>query len=192
MNPRISVWNIKMIISRENLVELLDMDLELEITGAIQCINHSVMLTGVACGDIARVLRIYAHKKIDHAITLADQITYFGGFPSIRVGKVHISTDNEEMLLFDFEDREDAIRRYRIRIEQAEQLKEMELSRRLRMILRVEQQYAMHLKKQVFAGTRANEGTNLSSMNACDFSQQWAENAAKVPIRNKKKNCNES
>lgn len=180
-----------MIISRENLVELLDMDLELETTGAIQCINRCAMLTGVACGDIARVLRIYAHKKIDHAIMLADQIKYFGGFPGIRVGKVQASMDNEEILLLDFQDREDAIRRYRIRIEQAEQLKEMELSRRLRMILRVEQQHAMYLKKQVCVGARANEGTNLTLMNACDFSQQWAENAAKVPIRIKKQNSAE-
>jgi len=181
-----------MIISQENLVELLNMDLELETTGAIQCINHSAMLTGVACGDIARVLRIYTYKKIEHAITLADQIKYFGGFPSIRVGTVHTSTDNEEMLLLDFEDRQDAIQRYRIRIEQAEQLKEMELSRRLRMILRVEQQHAMYLKKQVGAGARATEGTNHTSMNACDFSQRWAENAAKVPIRFKKQNYTES
>ena len=78
-----------MIISRENLVKLLTMDLELEMTGTIQCINHSAMLTGVACRDIARVLRIYAHKKIDHAIMLADQIKYFGGLPGTGVGKVH-------------------------------------------------------------------------------------------------------
>lgn len=176
-----------MIISQENLIELLNMDLELETTGAIQCINHAAMLTGIACGDIARVLRIYTYKKIDHAIILADQIKYFGGFPSTKVGKVHTSMDNKEMLLLDFEDREDAIQRFRIRIDQAEQLKEMELSRRLRMILRVEQQYAMHLKKQVCAGARSSEGTNLTSMNACDFSQRWAENAANVPIRIRKK-----
>ncbi len=172
-----------MVISRENLVALLNMDLELEITRAIQCINHSVALTGFAYGDIARELKIYTHKKIDHAVTLADQIKYFGGFPDIKVGKVHTSTDNEEMLLFDFEDSEDAIRRYKIRIEQAEQLKEMELTRRLRMILRVEQQHAMYLKKQVCVGARINEGSTLTPMDASYFSQQWAGNAAKVPIR---------
>lgn len=179
-------------ISQDNLVELLNMDLELETTGAIQCINHAAMLSGVAFGDIARTLRMYTYKKIEHAIILSDQIKYFGGFPSIKVGKVHTSTNNEEMLLLDFEDREDAIQRYRIRIEQAEQLKELELSRRLRMILRVEQRCAMHLKRQVCAGTRTNEGTNLITMNAGDFSQQWAQNAAKVPIRIKKKHYPES
>jgi len=175
-----------MIITRENLVELLAMDLELETTGAIQYINHSAMLTGIAYENIIDKLRIYTYEKIRHAMTLADQIKYFGGFPDIRVGKVHTSADNEEMILFDFDDEEDAIQRYKIRIEQAEQLKEMELSKRLRTILRVEQQHAMYLKKKVCATPRQASGTNLTTIDSCDFSQVWAEKAARVPIRVKK------
>lgn len=175
-----------MIISRENLVDLLTMDLELETTGAIQYINHAAMLTGAAYENITDKLRIYTYEKIKHAMTLADQIKYLGGFSDIRVGKIHTSGDNEEMILFDFVDEEDAIQRYKIRIGQAEQLKEMELSKRLRTILRVEQQHAMYLKKKVCGTTRQTRDTNLITIDPCDFSHVWAEKAARVPIRVKK------
>ncbi|RQV97249.1 hypothetical protein EH221_03960, partial [bacterium] len=78
---RFLVRSVKMIISRENLVDLLTMDLELETTGAIQYINHAAMLTGAAYENITDKLRIYTYEKIKHAMTLADQIKYLGGFP---------------------------------------------------------------------------------------------------------------
>jgi bacterioferritin len=175
-----------MIIVRENLVELLNMDLELETTVALQYINHAAMLTGVAYGNITNVLRVYAHEKIEHAMALADQIKYLGGIPSVRVGIIHISGDNKEMLMSDFDEEEDAIQRYKIRIEQAEQLKEMELSKWLRTILRVEQQHAMYLQNQLCVRANEGEGLNLTTIDACDFSQVWAEKAVNVPMRIKK------
>ena len=175
-----------MIVARENLTALLNMDLELEMAGAIQYINHAAMLTGVACDNIIAALRVYTYEKIEHAMILADQINYLGGFPSLRVGSVHSSDENEEMLLFDFEDAEDAIRRYKIRIAQADQLQEMALSNQLRTILAEEQRQAMYLKKLVCAGARKTEDSALAPMDPCDFSQVWAERAARVPVRIKK------
>jgi bacterioferritin len=51
------------------------------------------------------------------------------------------------MLRQDLDGEEDAIRRYKIRIEQAEALKEFALSQHLRTILAMEQEHAMDLQQ---------------------------------------------
>jgi bacterioferritin len=51
------------------------------------------------------------------------------------------------MLRQDLDGEEDAIRRYKTRVEQAEQLKEFALAQQLRAILAMEQEHAMDLKQ---------------------------------------------
>jgi bacterioferritin len=135
----------EMEITQEKLIELLNMDLELEYSAAIQYINHAAIMTGAAYGDIIKELKIHANEEIQHAIILSDQIDYLGEMPSVNVGKIRTSKDNEEMLRQDLDGQEDAIRRYKTRIEQAEQLKEFALAQQLRNILATEQEHAMDL-----------------------------------------------
>ena len=136
-----------MAVTMEKLIDLLNRDLELEYSAAIQYINHAAVMTGAAYGDIIKELKIHANEEIQHAMTLADQIDYLEGAPSINVGKIRTSMKNEEMLQQDLEDEEDAIKRYKMRIEQAEQLKEFALAQQLRNILAVEQEHAMDIKQ---------------------------------------------
>jgi len=131
----------------EKLIELLNMDLELEYSAAIQYINHAAVMTGAAYGDIIKELKIHANEEIQHAMVLADQIDYLRGSPSVNVGEIHTSNDNDEMLQTDLDGEEDAIKRYKIRIEQAEQLKEFALAQQLRNILAMEQEHAMDLRQ---------------------------------------------
>jgi bacterioferritin len=63
------------------------------------------------------------------------------------VGKISISKDNDEMLRQDLDGEEDAIKRYKLRVEQAEQLKEFALAQQLRNILASEHEHAMDLKQ---------------------------------------------
>ena len=136
-----------MSITVNNLVELLNHDLELEYSAAIQYINHSAVMTGSAYGDIIKELKIHANEEIQHAMILADQIDFFEGDPTVKVGEIKTSRDNQTMLKQDLEGEEDAIRRYKIRIEQAEELKEFALAQQLRNILATEQEHAMDLKQ---------------------------------------------
>jgi len=129
----------------EKLIELLNLDLTLEYSAAIQYIQHAAVMTGAQFGDIIKELRIHANEEIAHAITLADQISFLGGVPTIEVGEIKTSDDNIEMLNQDLEGEEDAIRRYKVRIEQAEELKEFALAQQLRTILAMEQEHAMDL-----------------------------------------------
>jgi bacterioferritin len=136
-----------MAVTMEKLIDLLNMDLELEYSAAIQYINHSAVMTGAAYGDIIKELKIHANEEIQHAMILADQIDYLSGCPSVGVGKILTSEDNNQMLQQDLDGEEDAIKRYKLRIEQAEQLKEFALAQQLRNILATEQEHAMDLKQ---------------------------------------------
>lgn len=137
----------EMAVIMEKLIDLLNMDLELEYSAAIQYINHSAVMTGAAYGDIIKELKIHANEEIQHAMILADQIDYLGGCPSVGVGKILTSEDNNQMLQQDLDGEEDAIKRYKLRIEQAEQLKEFALAQQLRNILATEQEHAMDLRQ---------------------------------------------
>jgi bacterioferritin len=136
-----------MAVTQDKLIELLNKDLELEYSAAIQYINHAAVMTGAAYGDIIKELKVHANEEIQHAMTLADQIDYLGGSPSVDVGKIHVAKQNDEMLNQDLAGEEDAIRRYKVRIEQAEELKEFALAQQLRNILAVEQEHAMDLRQ---------------------------------------------
>ena len=87
-----------MSVTVEKLVDLLNLDLELEYSAAIQYINHAAVMTGAAYGDIIKELKIHANEEIQHAMILADQIDYLGGSPSVNVGQIRTSRDNDEML----------------------------------------------------------------------------------------------
>jgi bacterioferritin len=136
-----------MAITQKKLIDLLNMDLKLEYSAAIQYINHAAVMTGAAYGDIIKELKIHANEEIMHAMTLADQIDYLGGSPTVEVGDIHTAKDNVKMLEQDLDGEEDAIKRYKIRVEQAEQLKEFALAQQLRGILAVEQEHAMDIKQ---------------------------------------------
>jgi bacterioferritin len=136
-----------MALSIEKMVDLLNKDLELEYSAAIQYINHSAVMSGASYGDIIKELKIHANEEIIHAMTLADQIDYLGGEPSIDVGKIYTAADNVKMLQQDLAGEEDAIARYKVRVEQAEAMKEYALAQQLRTILAMEQEHAMDIKQ---------------------------------------------
>lgn len=136
-----------MAVTTDKLVDLLNKDLELEYSAAIQYINHAAVMSGAAYGDIIKELKIHANEEIAHAVILADQIDYLGGSPSVNVGKIFTAKDNDEMLKQDLVGEEDAIKRYKMRVEQAEHLKEFALAQQLRTILAMEQEHAMDIKQ---------------------------------------------
>lgn len=131
----------------KKLIEYLNKDLELEYSAAIQYINHAAVMNGAEYGDIIKELKIHAKEEIQHAMVLADMIDFFGGKPTVDVAKIMTSEKNRDMLQQDLEGEENAIRRYKERISQAEELKEFALAQQLRSILMQEQEHAMDLKQ---------------------------------------------
>jgi bacterioferritin len=135
-----------MAITKEKLISLLNKDLELEYSAAIQYIQHSAVMTGAKYGDIIKELKIHANEEIAHALILADQIAFLGGVPSVDVEKIYVDANNETMLEQDLEGEYTAIKRYKERVGQAEELQEYALSQQLRSILADEQEHAMDIE----------------------------------------------
>ncbi len=133
-------------ITIEKLVELLNGDLSWEYTAMVQYVQHSGVMKGAKYGDIIKEIKIHAQEELQHALILVDQIGYLGGVPTAKVYEAAVSGDNKEMLRQDLAGEEDAIRRYKERIGQAEELKELALAQKLREILSMEQEHAMDLK----------------------------------------------
>jgi bacterioferritin len=123
------------------------MDLAWEYTAAIQYIQHSGVIPGAAFGDIKKEIILHANEEIQHAITLADQIDYLGGFPTVDVYPPKTSENNETMLQQDLDGENEAIARYTQRIEEVESLKLLHLAQQLRNILAMEQEHAMDLEQ---------------------------------------------
>lgn len=137
----------KMEVTREELIGLLNHDLGLEYSAAIQYIQHAAVMSGAQFGGIIKEIKIHANEEIAHAQILAGQIAFLGGTPTVDVGKIHTSEENVEMLKQDLAGEEDAIARYKVRIEQAESLKEFALAKHLMDILATEQEHAMDLQE---------------------------------------------
>ncbi|WP_456402376.1 ferritin-like domain-containing protein [Persephonella sp.] len=133
------------IITREKLIEELNKDLEWEYAAAIQYVQHASLITGAEYESIIKELIVHANEELQHAITLSEQIAFLGGVPSISVEEIKTSMDSKQMLIQDLEGEEMAIKRYKERIRQAEELGEYGLRRILEDILVQEEEHKRDL-----------------------------------------------
>lgn len=134
-----------MVISREQLLQELNKDLEWEYAAAIQYLQHSSTISGAKFESIQKELLIHSQEEMQHAQMLAEQINFLGGTPTIDVERRDVSSDSVEMLQQDLAGEDIAITRYRERIGQAEELKEYGLRRVLEDILIKEEEHKRDL-----------------------------------------------
>jgi bacterioferritin len=133
-------------MTKEELVSLLNKDLTKEYSAAIQYIQHAAKVTGAHYQSIQKELVVHANEEIDHAVQLAEQIAFLGGDPTIEIAERMVSDNSDEMMKQDLEGELDAIRRYKERIKQAEELGEYGLKRVLEDILIMEEEHARDLQ----------------------------------------------
>ena len=134
-------------ITKEQLLELLNKDLGLEYTACVQYTQHQGVLKGAMYQSIQKELILHAQEELAHATILASQIDYLRGVPTVIMPLPKASADNEEMLRQDLEGENDAIARYIVRVQQAEDLNLYHLAQQLRIILAIEQEHAMDLEQ---------------------------------------------
>lgn len=177
-----------MVITKNMLACLLNMDLELEYSAAIQYINHASVVRRIPFyRDISDEIMMDAMEEMQHAILLSDQIRRLGANPSVKVAGVFKSNDCQEILRHDLEDEEDTVRRYTKRIEQAEALGEHELAQHLRDILATEQEHLTDFKYKRNVRQRERNIPILEIPGSDSFDDHWEEQALKVPIRVRKR-----
>ncbi len=132
-------------ITREQLIDALNGDLEREYQAIIGYVNYSQVLKGAAYMNIADELAVHAKEELDHALQVANYVDYLGGMPSVVPKPVKTSEKAEEMLKFDLENEKETIRHYRRRVKQADELNEFAIAEGLREILVQEQDHLIAL-----------------------------------------------
>jgi bacterioferritin len=132
-------------ITREQMIQLLNVDLAGEYQAIIAYTVYSQVLKGAEYTDIARELEAHAGEELGHAIKIAKQIDYLGGMPGVMPKPVKTSNDPVEMLRADLENERETVARYRERIRQAEAMGEFALSETLRGIIVQEQEHEIDL-----------------------------------------------
>jgi bacterioferritin len=95
--------------------------------------------------NIAAELEKHAGEELQHALTIAEQIDYLGGTPTVQPKPVKQTDDNKEMLRADLENEANTIRNYRQRIRQCEDLSEYATAELIREILIQEQDHLIAL-----------------------------------------------
>jgi bacterioferritin len=132
-------------ITKEKLLAELNKDLEWEYAAAIQYVQHATVLTGAQYESIQKELVIHSQEEMQHALLLSEQIDFLGGIPTVDVERREISGHSIEMLQQDLNGEENAIKRYKERIAQAESLQEYGLRRILEDILIQEEEHKRDL-----------------------------------------------
>jgi len=131
--------------SRKQLVELLNEDLAREYQAIIAYVVYSQVLKGPEYMSIAEELEIHATEELAHALTIAKQIDYLGGMPTVTPKPVRTSESARDMLQFDLENENETIRNYRERVRQCEALGEYAIAEHIREILIQEQEHQIDL-----------------------------------------------
>src|SRR2546430_6565597 len=132
-------------IAREELIAHLNEDLAREYQAIIDYVVYSQVLKGAQYMAIAGDLEKHAKQELDHALTIAKQIDYLGGMPTVTPKPVKTSEDPEEMLRLDLDNENQTVRNYRDRVRQCEALGEYAMAEHIREILMQEQEHQIDL-----------------------------------------------
>lgn len=132
-------------VTREQLVSLLNEDLAREYQAIIAYVVYSQVLKGAQYMSIADELEKHAAEELKHALTIAKQIDYLGGEPTVAPKPVKTSRKAEDMLRFDLDNETETVRNYRERVRQCEALGEYAMAEHIREILVNEQEHQIDL-----------------------------------------------
>ncbi|HXT50972.1 MAG TPA: ferritin-like domain-containing protein [Thermoanaerobaculia bacterium] len=131
--------------SRQQLIDGLNEDLAREYQAIIAYVVYSQVLRGAEYMAIAAELEVHAGEELAHAITIAKQIDYLGGTPTVVPKPVKLSERPKELLRFDLDNEAETIRHYRRRLRQCEALGEFAMAEHIREILKDEQEHLIDL-----------------------------------------------
>lgn len=132
-------------LTRAVLIDALNEDLAREYQAIIAYVTYSQKITGPQYMHIAGELEVHAAEELAHAITIAKQVDYLGGDPTVKPKTVKTSDNVKSMLRADLEAETETIRNYRRRILQCEELGEFSLGEEIRTIVRQEQDHLIEL-----------------------------------------------
>jgi bacterioferritin len=143
--PKQKSTEVKQLVSRDRLAELLNEDLSREYQAIIAYVVYSQVLKGAEYMSIAEQLESHAQQELKHALIISRQINYLGKMPTVTPKPVRTSDKAKEMLRFDLENENETIRNYRERVRQCEAIGEYAMAEQIRQILVDEQDHQIDL-----------------------------------------------
>jgi len=141
----ITMNNSAPILTRKQLIDVLNEDLSREYQAIIAYVNYSQVIKGAPFMNIAAELEVHAGEELAHALIIAKQIDYLGGMPSTTPKLVKTSEKAEDMLRFDLDNENETIANYRVRVRQCEAMGEFAVAENIRGILVQEQDHQIAL-----------------------------------------------
>src|SRR6202171_6533302 len=130
---------------RDALIKSLNGDLAREYQAIIAYVVYSQVLKGAEYMNIAEELEKHAGEELQHAITIAKQIDYLGGTPTVQPEPVKSTDNNKAMLRADLNNENETVKNYRQRVRQCEELGEFAMAELIREILIQEQDHQIAL-----------------------------------------------
>jgi bacterioferritin len=129
----------------KELIELLNDDLETEFQSIVQYVRHVATISGAEFTSTVDELKIHLGQELQHATTLAEQVSFLGGEPSARVPDVASATDSRSALEADLALETQQLERYRKRVQQAIDLGLADVAEALRPLLTETQEHVRDL-----------------------------------------------
>lgn len=133
-------------MDKHELIESLNTDLGTEYQSIIQYIQHTATIKGAEYRSIVEELEKHLGQEVEHAQTLANQIDFLGGTPTVMVPPVPDSPDGASALRADLELEERQLDRYRQRVQEATELGLPDVAEALRPLLEQTQDHVVELR----------------------------------------------
>ena len=133
-------------MDQQSFISLLNEDLESEYRSIVQYTQHTTTIKGAEYQSIIEELKAHLHQELEHATTLAEQISFLGGIPSVTVPEIPSVPDGAEALQLDLDLEETQLQRYRERVSQAVELGLPDVAEALRPLLQQTQDHVIDLQ----------------------------------------------
>lgn len=133
-------------MDKDTFTEELNTDLGTEYQSIIQYIQHTATIKGAQYKSIVEELGNHLTQELEHARTLANQIDFLGGTPSVTVPPIPDSPDGAAALRADLELEENQLDRYRQRVSEANELGLPDVAEALRPLLEQTQDHVAELR----------------------------------------------
>jgi bacterioferritin len=133
-------------MDNEAFVELLNEDLATEYQSIVQYIQHIAVITGAEFLSTVDELKVHVGQELTHAQTLAEQVDFLGGVPTVRVEPAVTAADARTALVADLELETRQLDRYRERVQQANDLGLADVAEALRPLLTQTQEHVRDLR----------------------------------------------
>jgi bacterioferritin len=130
----------------EAFIELLNEDLATEYQSIVQYVQHIAVIKGAEYLSTVDELRTHMTQEVSHAMTLAEQVDFLGGVPSVNVAPVQAATDARAALHADLDLETRQLERYRERVQQANDLGLADVAEALRPLLTQTQEHVRDLQ----------------------------------------------